>query len=303
MAFKLHQPKHIEDELRNTARRQLRRGCEALKQRDTPTLGTSVHEARRSVKKARAVVKTLRDAGADVPRKDRRRLRKASRELSGLRDSAAIVDTFHRLRKRYPKRLAEHTYGILRRALLEARERRERGARRDGILDHVANQLDKTRANAKRWKSPALDVPALIDVVALSYRRSRRAMKRARQTGLSATLHGWRKELKTLWYQLRLVKPLTPGVTPLVAGVKRLETDLGEDHNLVVLAATLRACSELKAMSAEVRQIDTLAVRMRQSLRRRAFATGARLHHKSRSDFASWLRRLAEQPAVKPAAA
>jgi CHAD domain-containing protein len=128
-------------------------------------------------------------------------------------------------------------------------------------------------------------------------------MKRARQTHLSATLHGWRKELKTLWYQLRLVKPLTPGVAPLVAGVKRLETDLGEDHNLVVLAAMLRACSELKAMSAEVRQIDAMAARMRQGLRRRAFAIGARLHHKTTRDFASWLRRLAEQATAKPVAA
>jgi CHAD domain-containing protein len=128
-------------------------------------------------------------------------------------------------------------------------------------------------------------------------------MKRARQTHLSATLHGWRKELKTLWYQLRLVKPLMPGVTPLVASVKRLETDLGEDHNLVVLAALLRACSELKAMSAEVRQIDAMAARMRQGLRRRLFAIGARLHHKTTRDFASWLRRQAEQGAAKPVAA
>src|SRR5262245_10081420 len=303
MAFKLHQRQHLENELRNTARRQLRRGSEVLKQRDARTIGTNVHEARRSLKKARAVVSTLRDAGADVPRKDRRRLRKASRELSGLRDSAAIVDTFHRLRKRYPKRLAEHTYGILRRALLEAREQGEWSARHDGILDRVATRLNKTRANAKRWKVPALDVPALIDVVALSYRRSRRAMKRARQTRLPATLHGWRKELKTLWYQLRLVKSLTPGVATLVADVKRLETELGEDHNLVVLAARLRACSELKAMSAQVRQIDTLAVRMRRGLRTRVFALGARLHHKRTRDFASWLRRLAAHAAAKPAAA
>jgi CHAD domain len=303
MSFELHQRKHIENELLGIARRQLRRGTEALKQRDARTVGTGVHEARRSVKKARAIIKTLRDAGADVPRKDRRRLRKASRQLSGLRDSAAIVDTFDRLRKRYPKRLAEHSYGILRRALLEARERQEECARRDGVLDHVADQLDKSRRDAKHWEAPDLDVRALIDVVAVSYRRSRRAMKRARQTHLSATLHGWRKELKTAWYQLRLVKRLAPGVTPVVASLKRLETELGEDHNLVVLAATLRACSELKAMNAEVRQIDALAARMRQGLRTRAFAMGARLHRRAPDDVASWLRRLAEQAAVKTAAA
>ena len=144
---------------------------------------------------------------------------------------------------------------------------------------------------------------ALIDVVAVSYRRSRKAMKRARRTHLSATLHGWRKELKTSWYQLRLVKPLAHGVAPVVASLKRLETDLGEDHNLVVLAATLRSCSEVKAMSAEVRQIDALAARMRQGLRTRAFAMGARLHRRVPDAFASWLRRLAEQAAVKTTAA
>jgi hypothetical protein len=155
MAFTLHQRKHIEDELRNTARRQLRRGSEALKQRDTRTLGTSVHEARRSVKKARAVVKTLREAGADVPRKDRRRLRKASRELSGLRDSAAIVDTFQRLRKRYPKRLAEHTYGILRRALLEARERGEKDASRINSTRHGRERSAGRRppSTCRRWST------------------------------------------------------------------------------------------------------------------------------------------------------
>lgn len=303
MSFELHQRKHIEDELRKITRRQLRRASEALKQTSAETIGTRVHEARRRVKKARAVVNTLREAGAHIPRKDRRRLRKASRELSGLRDSAAIVDTFDRLRRRYPKRLPEHTYGILRRALVEARDRRERCAGRDGILNHVANQLDKTRGDRKRWTAPALDVPALIDVVTVSYRRSRRAVKRARQTHLSATLHGWRKELKTLWYQLRLLKPLTRGVAPLVVDLKRLETELGEDHNLVVLAATLRACPELKAMSAEVRRIDALAARMRQGLRKRALALGGRLLRRTPDGFGSWLRWLAKQTVVRAAAA
>ena len=61
-------------------------------------------------------------------------------------------------------------------------------------------------------------------------------MKRARVTGQSATLHRWRKELKTLRYQLRLARPLMTGIAPLVAYfLKRLETALGDDHNLVVL--------------------------------------------------------------------
>lgn len=303
MPFELPHRKHVEGELKRIARRQLRRGVEVLMKTDARTVGASVHEARRSVKKARAVIKTFRDAGARVPRTDRRRLKKASRKLAGLRDSAAILDTFDRLRKRNPKRLPEHTYGILRRALADACEKRERFARRDGVLESVASQLDKAQADAKGWKTPDMDVRALIDVMATSYRRSRRAMKRARQTHLSATLHEWRKELKIFWYQLRLVKRLTPGVAALVTDMKRLETELGEDRNLVVLAASLRSCPELKAMGTEVRAIDTLAVRMRQALRKRAFALGGRLHRRSPDDVRSWLRRLAKQEMARTMAA
>ena len=115
-------------------------------------------------------------------------------------------------------------------------------------------------------------------------------MERSRVTGQSATLHRWRKEVKTLWYQLRLTRPMTTGVAPLLAELKRLETELGDDHNLVVLAATLRGCHDLRSMSAEIRQIDRLAARMRQQLRRRAFTLGRRLHVRKPEAFARWLR-------------
>jgi CHAD domain-containing protein len=120
-------------------------------------------------------------------------------------------------------------------------------------------------------------------------------MKRALVTGQSATLHRWRKELKTLWYQLRLTGPLMTGVSPLIAEVHRLETELGDDHNLVVLEATLRGCRELRSMRAEIRQIDRLAARMRQPLRRRAFALGRRLHARKPKAFARWLRASSER--------
>jgi hypothetical protein len=106
-----------------------------------------------------------------------------------------------------------------------------------------------------------------------------------------------------LWYQLRLVKPLTTGVASLVADLKRLETELGEDHNLVVLGATLRGCRDLRQMRAEVRQIEQLAVRMRQPLRKRAFALGSRLFRRKRGAFARWLRRSSTQKRPHSAAA
>jgi CHAD domain-containing protein len=114
-------------------------------------------------------------------------------------------------------------------------------------------------------------------------------MQRASATGRSATVHRWRKDLKTFWYQLRLVKPLATGAASMVADVKRLQTELGDDHNLVVLAATLRSCRDLRSMRAEIRQIDRLAARLRQAQRRHAFALGRRLHARRPKIFAQWL--------------
>jgi CHAD domain-containing protein len=290
MSFELHQRKHIEDELTKIVRQQLRDAAHALTTSAGSQFRSAVHESRKSVKKVRAVAAFLKQADARLPRRDRRRLKSAARALSRVRDSTAIIDTFDRVRRRYPKQLPEHTYEILRRDLVAARDRSEARAQRAGGVAGAAERLEKTRKSAKQWASPSIEWPDVIAIVTASYRRSRNAMKRARVTGQSATLHRWRKEVKTLWYQLRLVKPLTTGVAPLIAELNRLETELGDDHNLVVLGATLRGCRDLRSMRAEMRQIDRLAARMRQPLRWRAFTLGRRLHVRKPEAFARWLR-------------
>jgi CHAD domain-containing protein len=295
VSFGLHHRKHIEDELTKIVRRQLRNTARALSTSEGSKFRTAVHESRKNVKKVRAVAALLTQAGGELPRNDRKRLKSAARAFSRVRDSTAIIDTFDRLRRRYPKQLSEHTYGILRRGLVAARDRSEARARRDGVVAEAAERLAKTRKSARKWTSPSIKWSGIVAIVAASYRQSRNAMKRARATGQSATLHHWRKELKTLWYQLRLASPLMTGVAPLIAKLKRLQTELGDDHNLVVLAATLRGCRDLRSMRAEIRQVDRLAARMRRPLRRRAFALGRRLHVRKPKAFARWLRQ-----SVKP---
>jgi len=290
MSFELPQRKHIEDELKKIVRQQLRKAAHALTTSEGTQFRSAVHESRKSVKKVRAVAALLKQAGAKLPRRDRRRLKSTARALSRVRDSDAIIDTFDRVRRRYPKQLPEHTYEILRRGLVAARDRSEARAQHDGVVAEAAERLEKTRTSAKEWTSHSIKWPDLVAIVTVSYRRSRNAMKRARVTRQSATLHRWRKEVKTLWYLLRLARPLTTGVAPLIAALNQLETELGDDHNLVVLGATLRGCHDLRSMRAEMRQINRLAARMRQPLRRRAFALGRRLHLRKPEAFARWLR-------------
>lgn len=291
MSFELRQSKHIECELTTIARRELRRTSRVLTEVTRDSFDHAVHESRKSIKKVRAIAAFLEQAGGTLPRKDRKRVKAAGRTLSRLRDSAAIIETFDRVRRRHPKQLSEHTYGILRGELVRARDREHKRAERDGAMVEAAKRLVKTRKSARQWTVPTIDVSKLGAPLAASYRRNRIAMQRAEATKQSATLHRWRKELKVLWYQLRLTQPLTTGVAPLVADLERLETALGDDHDLVVLVATLRGCRRLRTMHAHIRRMDRLAARMRALLRRRAFALGHRLNVREPEAFEHWIRR------------
>jgi len=78
------------------------------------------------------------------------------------------------------------------------------------------------------------------------HRRGRKAMTRARKRQQASDFHTWRKEIKSLWYALRLVEASDAGVRRDARALHDAETLLGNDHNLVVLceelSKTLTAC-------------------------------------------------------------
>jgi hypothetical protein len=56
-------------------------------------------------------------------------------------------------------------------------------------------------------------------------------------------------------------------------------------------------------MRQQLRNIERLAVRMRQSLRRRAFAVGLRVHRRKPKAFAHWIRTSSIKPKARQKAA
>ena len=166
MSFELRHRKHIQDELTAIVRRQLRNRARALTTSEGSQLRSAVHESRTSVKKVGAVAAFLTKAGAKLPRRDRKRLKSAGRALSSIRDGTATIDTFDRVRRRYPKRLSEHTYGIFRHSLVAARDRSEARAQRNGVVTEAAEPLEKTRKSAKEWTPPSITSSGMITILA-----------------------------------------------------------------------------------------------------------------------------------------
>src|SRR5581483_4636329 len=102
-------------------------------------------------------------------------------------------------------------------------------------------RIDDWTLHASGWK-------ALEPGLERSYARGRAALAKARRHPTVENLHDWRKRSKDLWYHLRLLKPLSPGIVGgAVKDADKLSKLLGDDHDLAVLHDALeRGAGELK---------------------------------------------------------
>src|SRR3981081_2460935 len=115
MSLALRPTRPIKREIRLLARKELARAAECL---DSDSNVSTVHTARKRVKKARSLLQLIRQNKSRRLREDEKRLRAVGRAISPLRDAAAILDTFDHLRRRHATQLPEHTYAIIRRELV-----------------------------------------------------------------------------------------------------------------------------------------------------------------------------------------
>jgi CHAD domain-containing protein len=288
VAFTLKPGKPIGRELRRIVRKQLDRASKRLLHDHSDE---AVHEARKSVKKVVAVMTLLDQVGSAPPRKDAKRVRAARRALSTLRDAVAILTTFDHLRSRFTKRVPEHTSAMIRAHLARRKSTITRQAQRDGSIARVTKQLQQVRRAAKRWPAPTIKLPELPEVFKRSFRASRKAMRRARVRRGSSDFHRWRKRAKTLWYQLRLAEHLVADLGEQIGELKQLGTELGKEHDLVVLRSTLAGDADLQRLSSEVEQLIAMSLALQAELRRDSFVLGTDLHAASPKAFAKDLRR------------
>ena len=288
MATHLKPGKPIRRELKRIARTRLRRVSKRLRHDHSDE---AVHEGRKSIKKVEAILGLLDQIGFTAPRKDARRLRSARRALSTLRDADVMIETFDHLRSRFPGGIPEHTSAMIRAHLLRAKSMVADRARRERSIVRAAKQLRQTRRSAKRWSLPVIEPSELPAIIKKSFRASRKAMKRARTRRGASNFHRWRKRVKALWYQLRLTEGLVSGMTAEIAEFKQLETDLGEEHNLVVLCGRLAADPGLLNIKSEINEIRAMVAALQDEFRRSALVLGTRLHAVSPKRFAKEIRR------------
>jgi len=295
MAYHLKRRKSISAELSSVVAKEFDKALDELRDRSHVDGWEAVHEARKRVKKIRAVLRLLRtDLGSHYAPRNKR-LRKVAHELSPLRDVDAMAETVRSLRDRYPDLITPTTFAAVNRGFLARRRRTGRRTDSSRLRSGAARELRRTASSTVRRIRRVASTAAVTTGFRRGYERASDALAEVRAQPEDARFHAWRRRVKDHWYHVRLLEDLSARARDRAQRLKRLETWLGDDHNLVLMRETiLRTPARFGDQRATTLVLGCVA-KYQTTLRRRALKLGDRLFKPKPGEFRrsmkDWLRR------------
>jgi CHAD domain-containing protein len=280
-AYRLKPKESLPEGLARAARGRIDHAIDELRGKTDSTTEEAVHEARKDLKKLRALLRLARgELGENSFARENAAFRDAGRELAAARDSDVMLDTLKAL---------ELPAGVgwdLRKAIQAHRERNGDGSRHAAAAGVVA-MLREAHGRVDDWPLERDSFGALRDGLERTYRRGRREFKAVQADPSVEALHEWRKRVKDLWYHHTLLRQLWPPVMQAVGDqAHELADRLGDDHDLAMLAGWIRDHTGADAEFFEA--VD----RRRAELQSDAMTLGARLYADKPSAYVRRLRRL-----------
>ena len=211
----------------------------------------AVHEARKDVKKIRGALRLVRgELGEDRFRSENRRFRDAARLLSGMRDTEVMAETVAALIESHPEAAAQ-LEPVRTELGTQADRIRQGSGRRDAEtrMRMAAEAIESGAAGLDDWQLDDRGWDSYRPGLRRTYRDGRRGLKqvedqlRADRVGDAAgEVHQWRKRVKDLWYQLRLLRDAwKQGLGGPVDELDRLADLLGDFNDLAVLDREIAA--------------------------------------------------------------
>lgn len=233
MSYELQLGATLGENLRRICVRQIEAAIEAARGKHDGEC-SPVHQTRKHLKKARAVLRLVRkEIPREIYRGQHRTFRDAGRLISDLRDAEVRVQT--------ARELEPIAQGRGRVAAILSFELENFMAAFAGWEKQAVPMLRKTLTGIDHWTIDCLDATRLACAVQATYKDARDALAGAQRNGTPENFHQFRSEVKRLCFQLRILRPINAMVlrnlSAEVAAVGRL---LGRAHDLSFLGQRLR---------------------------------------------------------------
>jgi CHAD domain-containing protein len=294
VGFRLKAGQSVSNEVRRIVLRQLDLAASELVSIGDPESDEAVHDARRRVKKIRAIIRLVRPVLDKQYRSDPD-LRRVSRMLAPVADGKGVIDTLNELPHHYRKQLPRKTTAAIRSDLIAREKQIDRKAAKDGVLQQAKKTLRLERERVKRWKLSADGFRAIAPGLKDSVRRARTGMVAAWLHPTASNHHSWRRHVKNHWFHVRLLQTRCGNrLQPYQRQLEALDGALGEYHNLVLLHEVLVSDSTLSRK--EVARCLRIVERYQQALRRNAQVLGMRIYDEKPGRFVRRVKHLWDAP-------
>jgi CHAD domain-containing protein len=248
--------------------------------------GVTVHEVRKHLKKLRAAMRlAIGQVGKNCHTREDRCVRKIGRLVSDLRDAQVRLQTFAELRDQAAKRSGQRLFPRTEELLLLERE--SFSAAFAGWQTQAIPQLERAKGRLMNWPLEGLTWKQICGAVAKIYKRGQRGLAETIADPVPENFHAWRKRVKDIWYQLRILQPLNRVVLEQIAhDAEVLGELLGREHDLDFLLARLEKESGDETLAHELAQLQKLIGKRCRRLRRDALELGRRFYAEPAKAFA-----------------
>jgi CHAD domain-containing protein len=277
-AYRLEEREPLSKAVGRIARGRIDHALDELRGTSDSTRPEAIHEARKDMKKLRALLRLVRDELGDrVYSAENVCFRDTARRLAGVRDADVMLTTLGDLEERYGELPAAATR--LRPALVAHRFRASAGSLQPASKAAVQILAD-ARGRVADWPLKTDGFEALEDGLGRSYRQGRRAFRAAQKLPSAEHMHEWRKRVKDLWYHVSLLEEIwKPVMSALSDEAHQLSDRLGDEHDLSVLKEWAhRHASALDGADPVLRGFDVILQSRRRELQQEAYEYGARLY-------------------------
>ncbi len=240
--------------------------------------GITVHEVRKHLKKLRAAMRlAIGEVGKNCHAHEDRCVRKIGRMVSDLRDAQVRLQTFIELRDEAAKNLGRQRLARTEELLLLERDSFS-AAFADWEIKAIP-QLERVKARLLNWPLEGLNWKQICGAVGKIYKRGQRGLAKTIDDVEAENFHAWRKRVKDLWYQLRILQPLNRVVLEQIAhDAEVLGELLGSEHDLHFLLARLERESADEGLAMELAQLKKLIGKRCKRLQRDALELGRRFY-------------------------
>jgi CHAD domain-containing protein len=249
----------------------------------------AIHDARVCFKKIRAVLRLVQsEFDADTFRQENMCYRDAGRRLSAVRDAAALREAFDKLIDRFADQLATDAFAELQQSIKKSSASKQ--PEKKNAMLAVAKMIAAARRRVEHWPIQQEDFSALEQGLKHVYKRGRQGFASAWAQPTVENFHEWRKDVKYLRYQIRILKPTWPGTLKGIEDeLDRLGEYLSEDHDLALLRQRALEPAEQTDNRMDIEAVIALIDRRRGELQGEAKSLGDRLYAEKPRAFAARL--------------